>query len=195
MRTRVVSILVVMLLGMLAGCATAPRHTRNICAIFDQRDGWFNNWQRAAERTERKYGVPVPILMATIYTESGFRPRARPPRRYLLGFIPWKRPTTAYGYSQALDGTWDKYKRETGNWTASRTNFGDAIDFVGWYHYQTRLQTGIALNNSYDLYLAYYSGPKGYLQGSWRGNSTALAGARRFNGMTRIYAQQLPSCS
>lgn len=70
MRTRVISILAVMLLGVLAGCATAPHHTRNICAIFDQRDGWFNNWQRAAERTERKYGVPVPILMATIYTES-----------------------------------------------------------------------------------------------------------------------------
>ncbi|MDE1996253.1 MAG: transglycosylase SLT domain-containing protein [Rhizobiaceae bacterium] len=194
MRTRILSILAVMLLAVLAGCATAPHNIRDACSIFDQRDGWFNNWRRAAEHTERKYGVPVPILMATIYTESGFRPRARPPRTYLLGFIPWTRPTTAYGYSQALDGTWDKYKRETGNWFAKRTNFGDAIDFVGWYHYQTHLQTGIPLNDSYNLYLAYYSGAKGYMQGAARNNATAQAGARRFNNIAAVYARQLPNC-
>jgi hypothetical protein len=191
---RAVSLAAVVMLGLLAGCATAPHNIRNACAIFDQRDGWFNNWQRAAERTERKYGVPVPILMATIYTESGFRPRARPPRRYILGFIPWRRPTTAYGYSQALDGTWDKYQRETGNWSARRADFADAIDFIGWYHYQTHLQTGIPLNDPYRLYLAYYSGPKGYLQGAWRSSTVAQAGARRFTQMTALYSKQLPTC-
>ncbi|TCR83863.1 hypothetical protein [Rhizobium sp. BK376] len=191
MRTRTVFIVA---LALLAGCATAPHQTRNVCAIFDQRDGWFNNWRRAAENTQREYGVPVPILMATVYAESGFSPYARPPRTKLLGFIPWTRPSTAYGYSQALDGTWDKYQRETGHWGARRSNFVDAIDFIGWYHEQSHLQNGIALNDAYSLYIAYYVGPKAYAQGSWRGNASLQATARRVAGMAALYANQLPEC-
>ena len=111
----------------LTACASAPSRITDACAIFAQRDGLFNNWARDAKAAEREYGVPVPILMATIYVESGFRAKARPPRTYLLGFIPWKRVSTAYGYAQALDGTWATYKRETGRWNASRSDFGDAI--------------------------------------------------------------------
>ncbi len=95
---------VILLASALAGCATPPSHTRNACAIFDQRDSFFNNWRSATEHASRQYGVPVPIILATIYTESGFRHNARPPRTKLFGFIPWKRQSTAYGYSQALDG-------------------------------------------------------------------------------------------
>ena len=115
------SVIVVGLLLALTACAKPPSQTQNACAIFEQRDGLFNNWRRAAQKTEREYGVPVPILMATIYTESGFRHNAKPPRTKLLGFIPWKRKSSAYGYSQALDGTWDRYQRETGRWGARRT--------------------------------------------------------------------------
>ncbi|MGO8654534.1 transglycosylase SLT domain-containing protein, partial [Rhizobium ruizarguesonis] len=143
MRTRIV--LTAVGLALLAGCATAPKQKRNICAVFDERDGLFSSWQSAAELTEKKYGVPLPILMATMYTESGFQPYARPPRTKLFGFIPWTRPSTAYGYSQALDGTWDHYQSQTGNWTARRANFADAIDFIGWYHYQNSVETGIPL--------------------------------------------------
>lgn len=104
----------VVVLLLLAGCATVPRDTRNACAVFEQRDGLFNNWRRAAYQAEREYGVPVPVLMATIYTESGFRHNAKPPRTKLFGFIPWTRVSSAYGYSQALDGTWARYQSETG---------------------------------------------------------------------------------
>ena len=89
----------------LSGCAGTPTNTDNVCAVFDQRGGWFNNWYKYAKNTEKEYGVPVPVLMATIYKESGFNAKARPPRTKLLGFIPWKRPSSAYGYPQALDGT------------------------------------------------------------------------------------------
>jgi hypothetical protein len=191
MRPRTAFILALLLLP---ACATAPSQIRNACAIFDQRDGWFNNWRRAAENTERQYGVPVPILMATMYTESGFSPYARPPRTKLLGFIPWTRPSTAYGYSQALDGTWTKYRRETGRWSARRTNFADAIDFIGWYHAKSHAEVGIALNDSYDLYLAYYSGQKGYAQGTWRSNATLQSAARRFTTMAATYQRQLQDC-
>ncbi|OWO96747.1 hypothetical protein B5E41_00155 [Rhizobium esperanzae] len=192
MRTRIV--LTAVGLALLAGCATAPKQTRNICAVFDQREGLFSSWQRAAERTEKKYGVPVPILMATMYTESGFQPYARPPRTKLFGFIPWTRPSTAYGYSQALDGTWDHYQSQTGNWAARRTNFTDAIDFIGWYHYQNSVDTGIPLNDAFNLYLAYYSGPTGYKRGDWRSNGQLQQTAQKFARMAGTYQQQLQGC-
>ncbi|WP_112942834.1 MULTISPECIES: transglycosylase SLT domain-containing protein [unclassified Rhizobium] len=188
---RIHTLLAVVVLAVLAGCATAPKQTRNICAVFDQRDGMFTSWQRSAEKAEKKYGVPVPILMATMYTESGFQPNARPPRTKLFGFIPWKRQSTAYGYSQALNGTWDHYQSATGNWSARRTNFSDAIDFIGWYHWQNSQTTGIQLNDAYSLYLAYYSGPKGYMRGDWRSNAQLQKTAQRFAGMAATYQQQL----
>jgi len=192
---RIRALLALVLLALVAGCATAPKQTRNICAVFDQRDGIFTSWQRAAEKTERKYGVPVPILMATMYTESGFQPYARPPRTKLFGFIPWTRPSTAYGYSQALDGTWDHYQSATGSWAARRTNFADAIDFIGWYHSQNGQMTGIPLNDAYNLYLAYYSGPKGYARGDWRSNAQLQKTAQRFANMAATYQQQLHECN
>jgi hypothetical protein len=187
-------ILAICLLLSLAACAAPPSQTRNACAIFEQRDGLFNNWRRAAEATEREYGVPVPVLMATIYVESSFRGRAKPPRTKLFGFIPWKRQSSAFGYSQALDGTWDRYKRETGRFAASRTSFSDAIQFIGWYHYQSHLQNGIELNDPYNLYLAYYVGHTGYSKGSWRGNSTAQRTAAKMSSITSTYAAQLQQC-
>ena len=81
--------------------------------------------------------MPVPVLMATLRKEFGFQHNAKPPRTWLLGFIPWKRVSTAYGYSQALDATWAQYQRETGNESADRTDFADAVDFVGWYDAKT----------------------------------------------------------
>ncbi|PKA44374.1 hypothetical protein CWR43_08885 [Rhizobium sullae] len=192
MRTR--SLLALVLLALAAGCATAPSQTRDICAVFDQRNGFFGNWQREAERAQKKYGVPVPILMATMYVESGFQPNARPPRTKLFGFIPWTRPSTAYGYSQALDGTWDHYQSATGNWAARRTNFADAIDFIGWYHYSNSQATGIQLNDAYSLYIAYYSGPAGYRRGDWRSNAQLQKTARRFANMAATYQQQLQGC-
>lgn len=179
---------------LLAGCATAPKQTRNACAIFEQRDGWFNNWRSAAEHAERQYGVPVPILMATIYTESGFRPNARPPRTKLLGFIPWKRQSTAYGFSQALNGTWSEYKKATGDWSARRTKFSDAVHFVAWYHNNSSKRNGIARNDAYNLYLAYYLGDAGYRKGAWRGNAQLARAAQRSSNIASAYAKQLRDC-
>lgn len=189
------SVLIVALFLALAGCAKPPSQTKNACAIFEQRDGMFNNWRSEANKASREYGIPVPILMATIYTESGFRHNARPPRRKLLGFIPWKRQSTAFGYSQALDGTWERYKRETGRGLARRTDFGDAVRFIAWYHYQSHRRTGIALSDPYNLYLAYHSGHEGFKRGAYRGRPEALNGAKRFTNISYTYARQLKDCS
>ncbi|WP_370868955.1 transglycosylase SLT domain-containing protein [Ectorhizobium quercum] len=180
---------------LLAGCATAPTRITNACAIFDEKGGLFDNWRRQAHSASREYGVPVPVLMATIYTESGFRARARPQRKYVLGIIPWGRASTAYGYAQALDGTWADYKRQTGRWTASRTNFGDAVRFVAWYHATSARVNGVRLNDTYSLYLNYYYGHRGYASGKWRSNPGIQQAARRSANMANNYAAQLRNCS
>jgi hypothetical protein len=176
----------------LTGCATAPSRISNACAIFDQKDGLFDNWARQARAAEREYGVPVSILMATIYVESSFRPNARPPRKWLLGFIPLKRPSSAFGYAQALDGTWDTYRRDTGRWGARRNDFGDAVKFVGWYHNQSHQRNGIARNDAYNLYLAYYAGQSGYDRGQFSGSLKQTA--KKSASVAARYAAQLQGC-
>lgn len=178
------------------GCAmNPPANVDNACDIFDERSSLFNSWQRQARKAEREYGVAVPILMATIYQESRFQPRARPPRRKLLGFIPWRRPSNAYGYAQALNSTWAWYKDDADRvWWARRTRFKDAVHFVGWYHDQSHRQNGIAKTDAYNLYLAYYSGHAGYRRGTYRNNRTIMNAAARVSSMAETYERQLSQC-
>ena len=112
----------------------------------------------------------------------------------LLGFIPWTRVSSAYGYSQALDGTWAQYRRETGNFAARRTDFSDAVDFVGWYHAKTADTFGVARNDTFNLYLAYYSGWTGYKRGDWQDNTGLQRYARETESMARNYAAQFRDC-
>ncbi len=179
----------------LSACASAPSHINNVCRVFDQKNGWFENWRHDAYAAERKYGVPVPVLMATLRKESGFQHNAKPPRTMVLGFIPWKRASSAYGYSQALDGTWAQYQKETGKGSAKRNNFSDAVDFVGWYHSKTADQFGVARNDAYNLYLAYYFGWTGYGRGDWSQKPGLQRYARETEKMAREYAQQLQECN
>lgn len=183
-----------LLIAMLAGCATQPANINNACAIFDEKGGWFNNWYRQARKVEKEFGVPVPVLMATIHKESGFQARVKPPRTKLLGFIPWKRPSDAYGYSQALRSTWRWYREETGRRGADRNDFDDAIHFVGWYHYQSHIKNGVALNDAYNLYLNYYLGHGGFARGAAQKNAWARKAAARVQHRADTYAAQLRGC-
>jgi hypothetical protein len=180
---------------VLGGCASAPNRINDVCAVFEQKDGWFDSWSVAAKQTEREYGVPVPILMATIRKESGYNANSRPPRTKLLGFIPWTRPSSAYGYSQALDDTWAQYKRETGKYRADRNDFADAVNFIGWYHNQSHLKNGIELDDAYHLYLAYYFGQVAFTRGDWKNNANMQKVARSTAEMAYSYATQLQACS
>jgi len=183
----------VLLLG-LSACASKPDRINDVCAVFAQNDGWTSNWQHTSNNAARKHGIPQHVLMATIRMESGFDGRARPPRKKIFGFIPGKRASTAYGYSQALDGTWTEYQRDTGSWSARRSNFADAVDFVGWYHGKSVRTLGIAPHDTYSLYLAYYSGHAGFARGSWRTNSSIQNYARQTAQMADRYATQMQSC-
>jgi hypothetical protein len=186
--------MLVVLLTTLSGCASQPSNIENVCTIFDENGGWFNNWYKQSRKVEKEFGVPVPILMATIWKESAFNARAKPPRRKLLGFIPWKRPSDAYGYPQALKSTWKWYKDDTGRGGADRNDFGDAVHFVGWYYYQSHKRNGIPRNDAYNLYLSYYAGHGGYASGSWKNNRHMKTAAARVASMEKVYRQQLASC-
>lgn len=179
---------------VLGSCATrygdAPRDLENACSIVTERPSYL----RAFKQTERKWGVPVPVLMAIIYQESKFISDNRPPHRYALGVIPIGRQSSALGYSQALDGTWQEYQRDEGGRGAKRTNIEDATDFMGWYMAQTVVETGVQLNDTRNQYLAYHDGRTGYKRGTWRSKSWLIRIADEVSVRAVTYDAQLRSC-
>lgn len=117
---------------------------------------------------QEKWQVPLHIPMAVMYHESKFRRSAKPPRRYILGIIPWKRRSSAYGYSQAVDSTWDIYIKESSNVGAKRTNFSDSMDFIGWYIGKSERIASVSKTDPYNTYLAYHEGWTGFKKGSYK---------------------------
>ncbi len=176
---------------LLAACtARVPTHPDDMCTIFRE----FPSWYRATEATENKWGMPIGVQMAIMYHESAFKKEAKPPRQYVLGVFPGSRPTTAYSYSQALDQTWNDYKKSSGNWRAKRNNFGDASDFVGWFGYQSHRKLGIAYDDAYGQYLAYHEGWGGYARGSYKKQTWLVNYAQRVQSRSTLYAFQLEQC-
>lgn len=175
----------------MVGCAaSAPRNVHDSCSIFDEKRGWY----RAAKESEGRWGTPVPVQLAIIYQESRFEAKAKPPRRRILGFIPGPRPSTAYGYAQALTSTWDVYVSETGNWSARRSRFADATDFVGWYTARTARSHRLSKNDAYNLYLAYHEGDGGFRRGTHKRKKWLLNTARRVSDLAARYRVQLSRC-
>jgi len=173
----------------LVSCVSPPSNPENLCSIFDQK----RSWRKHAERAQRQWGSPVPVMMAIMYQESRFVDDARPPRRRFLG-IPLWRKSSSYGYAQAKDGTWGWYKDSTGKRWADRDDFDDAIDFIGWYNRQTKKQNGIALTDTYSLYLAYHEGHGGFRSGSYKKKAWLLNVAASVRERASRYSQQLNAC-
>lgn len=173
-----------------AACSTVPENTENICEIFEERGGWY----KAASKSEKRWGAPVSLQMAILKVESGFNDDAKPKRKRFLGLVPLGRPSSAEGYAQAVDGTWESYKRSSGNGSADRSHFGDAADFVGWYVNKSTRELGISKSDAYRQYLAYHVGQTGYKRGAHRSNRTAQSAARRTQTQEASYARQLRRC-
>jgi len=180
---------------LLAGCAgggsgKAPRNLDNACSILNERSGYF----RALKASERKWGVPVAVQMATIYQESEFISDARTPFRYRLGVIPVGRQSSAFGYSQALDATWREYQDEEGGRRSRRDNIRHATDFMGWYMAKSHEQLGIPLTDATNQYLAYHDGRTGYRRGTYRSKPWLMRVAREVGDRSVMYHQQLKGC-
>jgi len=170
----------------LTGCATAPPSTpSNLCAIFAEKEDWY----AASRSAQRQWGVPVSVQMAIMKQAD-----ARPPRDWFLGFIPLGRPSTAYGYSQALDGTWERYQASTGRTDAERDDFADAVDFIGWYTHVSQVELGISTHDAYRQYLAYHEGQRGYKRGTYWQKAWLMDVARKVAGTATRYQRQLETC-
>lgn len=175
----------------ITGCVTAPpRDINNICHIFKQ----YPDWYRDTRAVEQRWHIPASIQMAIIHQESKFDAEAKPERQKLLWVIPWTRPSSAYGYTQALDGTWDGYKRSRGKVLASRTDFSDGVDFIGWYANQAHQRAGISLRDPEALYLAYHEGIGGYQRKTYRRKVWLMHVARKVRARAHLYQAQLKHC-
>lgn len=133
-------------------------------------------------------------MLAFMHKESSFIHNARPPRKRFLG-IPTRRPSSAFGYAQATDETWSDYQRATGDWRADRDDFGDAIDFVGWYLDRAHRQLSIPRDDARNLYIAYHDGLTGYKNGHWRKNTWLKGAADRVVATSGRFRTQLARCS
>ena len=167
-----------------------PKDPDNICSIFEEKKSWY----KAAINAEKRWKIPPYVLMSFVYQESSFKSDAKPKRTTLLWVIPWKRESTAQGYSQALSMTWEDYMDETGNTGASRKNFKDSADFIGWYASKGYYQ-GFDRLDARSLYLAYHEGYGGFKKKNYRNKPWLIKVAERVQTRSTKYQQQYWRCA
>ena len=178
-------------LSSCSGHDAPPSTVADACRMQQERPHWF----MAMNDAQARWGVPVAVQLATISRESSFRYDAQPTKRVGSGIFSRKVPrSSAYGYAQALDGTWEWYVRETGRSGADREDFADSADFIGWYMNLNSRLNGVPLNDAYNQYLAYHEGKTGYAKGSWRKKAWLPAVARDVQSWAARYDQQLRLC-
>ncbi|MHA6326263.1 transglycosylase SLT domain-containing protein [Roseivivax sp. CAU 1753] len=194
--SRIFRALVIVLLAASCGggggntTTAAPSDLENACSILRERPQYYSAFRAA----ERKWRVPVHVQMATIYQESKFIGDARTPFRYRLGVIPVGRQSSAFGYSQALNGTWEEYQEQQGRRRSQRDDIKDATDFMGWYMAQTTQQLGISPSDARNQYLAYHEGRTGYRRGTYNSKSWLLRVADEVGQRSIVYQAQLSGC-
>ena len=185
---KLTSIFLVILLFFITACSSIPQNTSNSCSIFNERYLWYKH----AKKTEQKWGTPIYIQLAIIKMESDFDWLAKPPRQKLFKIIPFKRPSSSFGYSQAVNGTWEQYKNETGNKLATRTRFKDSVDFIGWYTDKTESLLKISKKDAFRQYLAYHEGWGGYK--NYKNNQKVIVLAKKVEKQSNKYKAQLRDC-
>ena len=174
----------------LTSCSSVPKYPQNACKIFGENYLWY----KSIAKSSKKYGAPVHIILAFVNKESGFNRWAKPKRTKLFKVIPYKRPSSSFGYSQAIKKTWELYKNETGNPLALRSRFKDSVMFIGWYINKTNKINKIPLNDSYRQYLNYYLGWGNYSKKIYKTDKKAVILAKSVEKQSKIYKSQLKEC-
>lgn len=184
--------LIILVTTLLIGCAEPPpQNINNACDMLKEKKSWY----RAAAHSQHRWGIPIEVMLAFIHQESSFRSKAKPPRKELLGFIPWFRTSSAKGYAQAVDQSWKEYKKENNRWFARRTSFKDSIDFIGWYNHKSVQQLNLVPHDAYSLYLAYHEGRGGFSRKSYQQKDWLIKVARKVQRRSAEYRKQLHSCT
>ena len=180
--------ILITILIFLSSCSSIPKNTSDSCSIFNERYLWYKH----TKKVEKKWGTPIYIQLAIIKMESDFDWLAKPPRKKIFKIVPFKRPSSSFGYSQAVKGTWEQYKKETGNKLASRARFKDSVDFIGWYSNKSESILKISKNDAFKQYLAYHEGWGNFRH--YKKNKKVIKLARKVEKQSNIYKQQLLSC-
>ena len=180
--------IIFLILLALTSCSSIPQNTYSGCAIFSERYLWY----KYAKKTEKKWGTPINIQLAIIKMESDFDWFAKPARQKLFKVIPYKRPSSSFGYSQAIKGTWKQYKDETGNKYALRTRFKDSVDFIGWYTNKTEKILKVSKKDTFRQYIAYHEGWGNYK--NYKKNKKVIELAKKVEKQSKIYKKQLSEC-
>ncbi len=174
----------------LTACSSVPKYPKNACKIFNENYLWY----KSAKKSSKTYGAPIHIILAFVNKESGFNRWAKPKRTKLFKVIPYKRPSSSLGYSQAVKKTWELYKNETSSPLALRTRFKDSVMFIGWYINKTKKINKIPLNDSYRQYLNYYLGWGNYAKKAYKSDKKAIILAKSVQKQSKIYKNQLAEC-
>lgn len=190
MKRSTILIAILILTACSGGRSDPPRNLDNACSILKEK----KRWSRDLKNVEKKYNVPSEVILATIYYESRFVAKAKTPQKYALGVIPMGRRSSAYGYSQAIDGTWAWYQRSTGRNSAKRNRFHDSVDFMGWYMDTTNRKNGVSKTDAYNQYLAYHQGHSGFAKGSYRNKQWLMNVASKVQARANLYGAQLATC-
>ena len=172
----------------LVGCSSIPNNTANSCSIFSERYLWYKH----TKKVEKKWGTPIYIQLAIIKMESDFDWLAKPARQKIFKVIPYKRPSSSFGYSQAVKGTWEQYKKETGNQLATRVRFRDSVDFIGWYTNKSEKILKISKQDAFKQYLAYHEGWGNFKY--YKKNEKVIKLAKKVQKQSNIYKNQLLKC-
>ena len=180
--------LILFFILFISACSSIPKNASNSCSIFEEKYLWYKH----AKKSEKKWGTPVYLQLAIIKMESSFDWLAKPPRQKLFKIVPYKRPSSSFGYSQAVKGTWKQYKDETGNKFATRTSFRDSVDFIGWYTNKTEKILKISKKDSFKQYIAYHEGWGNFK--NYENNKKVIKLAERVEKQSNIYRQQLSEC-
>ena len=173
---------------LVASCSSVPKYPENACKIFGQNYLWYKSVKKSSD----KYGAPIHIILAIVNKESAFNRWAKPKRNKLFKIIPYKRPSSSFGYSQAVKGTWRQYKQETGNKLATRTRFKDSVDFIGWYTNKTESILKVSKKDAFKQYLAYHEGWGNYKH--YKKNKKVISLAKKVQKQSNIYKKQLSKC-
>ena len=179
---------ILIVLFFLTACSSVPKYPQDACKIFSEK--YF--YLKYSREASKKWGVPISSILAVINKESSFKRFAKPKRKKIFKIIPYRRPSSSLGFSQAVKGTWAQYKKETNNKFATRTRFKDSVDFIGWYTNKTEKILKISKKDVFRQYIAYHEGWGNYK--NYKKNQKIILLAKKVENQSNKYKSQLAKC-
>jgi hypothetical protein len=168
-------------LWLVASHAQAQTPSSAVCELLAKNPGW----EEALRAASVKWKVSPGAILAVIDHESRFRADAK--GQGATG----ETSVRNFGYAQANLRTWNWYLRETERASGSRSDFGLAVDFVGWHFATMERRIKTPREKVASHYLAYKLGEGGYQRG---GSAQSRQLAYRIEARAKAYDLVLQSC-